>query len=298
MLLLVVEFRAPSHGLNVEKRLQILLDRSSCGMFRANLYGRLLQVNSAFVHLLGQPSVRDSLLFEIPLYYQARNRAEILEQVERSGRTHGQDVKLERPDGKTVWVSMTETVTLDNNRSLVIDGLLQDISRLRKAQDELIRSNQDLKEFAYLASHQLQEPLRMVHRYTQLLVEDYASPLDPEADQCLRLAHDGACRMQNLIDDLLAFAQVDNPSPSFRRCNVSELIEEALENLRSLIEEKKADISCIGLPEEVVADPQQVVQVFQNLISNGIKFHGGEGTPRIRILAEPQNGECFFLHSR
>ena len=279
---------------SVEKRLQILLERSSCGMFRANLYGRLLQVNSPFVHLLGQPSVRDSLLFEIPLYYRARSRAEILERVEQSGRTHAQEVKLERPDGKTLWVSMTETVTLDSHRSPVIDGLLQDISRLRKAQDELTRSNQDLKDFAYLASHQLQEPLRMVDRYTQLLVEDYPLQLDPEAMECLRRAHDGARRMQNLIDDLLALAQVDDPSRSFRRCNVAELIEEALENLRSVIEEKKAEISCIGLPEEVVADSRQLVQLFQNLISNGIKFYGAESIPRIRILASSQNGEWVF----
>ena len=75
---------------------------------------------------------------------------------------------------------------------------------------------------------------------------------------------------------------------------MAELIEEALQNLRSVIEEKKAEISCIGLPEEVIADSRQLVQLFQNLISNGIKFYGAERIPRIRILANSQNGEWVF----
>lgn len=244
--------------------------------------------------MLGQPSMRDSLLVGLPLYYRSQSRAELLERVERSGRTHGQDVELKRPDGKTIWVAMTEMVTLDDERHPVIDGLIQDISRLRKAQEDLSRSNQDLKEFASVASHQLQEPLRIVERYTQLLVEDYQSQLDPEIDQFIRLAHDAAFRMQDLIDDLLAFSKIDSPTRSFRECNASELVEEALENLRAVIEDKKADVRCTDLPEEVVADPRQMVQLFQNLISNGIKFHSGEGIPQIQISAALRNGEHVF----
>jgi signal transduction histidine kinase len=164
--------------------------------------------------------------------------------------------------------------------------------RLRKTSEDLRRSNTDLQQFAYVASHDLFEPLRMVISYLQLLSRKYEGKLDAEADEFIHFAVDGARRMEALIHDLLAYSRLDSSPRPFEPADSEEVLAAVLANLKVAIEEHGAVINHEPLPT-VFADRIQLAQVFQNLIGNAIKFHK-EGTPRVDIAARRSNGEWVF----
>jgi len=157
---------------------------------------------------------------------------------------------------------------------------------LAKKAEELARSNRDLEQFAYVASHDLQEPLRMVAAYTQLLAERYSGKLDENADKYIRYAMEGALRMQTLVQDLLTFSRVGR---NRQRVSIAcgEVVREALKNLTTALQESGAVVHYDGLPT-VNADRVQLVQLFQNLIGNAIKFRGDK-TAVITVSAERGN---------
>jgi len=158
--------------------------------------------------------------------------------------------------------------------------------------EELARSNADLEQFAYVASHDLQEPLRMVSAYTQLLAERYRGKLDDQADKYIHYAVDGATRMRSLIDDLLAFSRVGRQETAIASTDCEALVQRALENLRAAILESGAVITHGPLPR-LMANGSQLQQVFQNLIGNAMKFRGSLA-PVIEISAENQGTEWLF----
>lgn len=162
----------------------------------------------------------------------------------------------------------------------------------RQVQDELARSNRDLEQFAYVASHDLQEPLRMVAAYTQLLAERYQGKLDANADKYMNYAVDGALRMQNLVRDLLAFSRVGRNGREPRPVDLTGVVRLVLSNLQTLIRETNAEVKFDQLPEAVV-DATQMVQLFQNLIANAIKFRG-PNPARVSITAERNDREWTF----
>jgi signal transduction histidine kinase len=151
---------------------------------------------------------------------------------------------------------------------------------------ELMRSNQDLEQFAYVASHDLQEPLRMIAAYTQLLSERYRGKLDAQADKYIAYAVEGALRMQTLIRDMLAFSRVGRNGVGSDPSDCNHVVEEALLNLKASINESAAVVVYNDLPV-VAAERIQMVQLFQNLIGNAIKFRGKE-SPVIHVSAQRQ----------
>ena len=162
----------------------------------------------------------------------------------------------------------------------------------RQAQEELARSNRDLEQFAYVASHDLQEPLRMVATYTQLLAERYQGKLDANADKYIHYAVDGALRMQTLVQDLLLFSRVGRQGTDLKLTDCNLVVEAARKNLDAAIRESGAQICCRRLPT-VMADGSQLLQLFQNLIGNAIKFRGAE-PPMIQVTAQKQAREWLF----
>jgi two-component system, sensor histidine kinase and response regulator len=162
----------------------------------------------------------------------------------------------------------------------------------RQAQEELARSNRDLEQFAYVASHDLQEPLRMVATYTQLLAERYKGKLDENADKYIHYAVDGALRMQQLVQDLLAFSRIGRTGKKFQLLDCNEVLGVALKNLQSSIQESGAQITGQCLPS-VMGDRSQLTQVFQNLIGNAMKFRGAK-PPEIGVSAEIRKKEWLF----
>jgi len=158
--------------------------------------------------------------------------------------------------------------------------------------EKLKTSNRELEQFAYVASHDLQEPLRMVGSFTQLLKRRYKGKLDEDADDYIDFIIDGAQRMKDLIDDLLAFSRLNTQAREFEPVIMDVALNDVLNNLKTSITYNKAHISYDSLPV-VKADPSQINQLLQNLIANAIKFCG-EGPPRIHISAEEQKEQWLF----
>jgi PAS domain S-box-containing protein len=163
---------------------------------------------------------------------------------------------------------------------------------LKYLAEDLRRSNAELEQFAYVASHDLQEPLRMVSSYMQLLKRRYQGRLDNDADEFIAFAVDGAARMQQLINDLLAFSRVGTRGRPMGLSSCEKALAEALMNLQVSIEESQAVITHDPLPT-VFCDQPQLVQVFQNLIGNSIKFRGGQA-PQIHISAKYEESEWIL----
>jgi light-regulated signal transduction histidine kinase (bacteriophytochrome) len=152
---------------------------------------------------------------------------------------------------------------------------------LREAHEELKRSNAELEQFAYVASHDLQEPLRMVSSYTQLLGRRYGEKFDADAKEFMGYIVDGAARMKQLIEDLLAYSRVGTRGRDFRPVPLGRPLARALGNLKAAIDESGAQVSSDPMPS-VPADEAQLAQLFQNLIGNALKFRG-PAAPQIRL---------------
>jgi light-regulated signal transduction histidine kinase (bacteriophytochrome) len=164
--------------------------------------------------------------------------------------------------------------------------------KLRRLTSELKRSNADLQQFAYTASHDLQEPLRVVAGFVRLLEKRYKDKLDEKAHEFIDYAVDGVTRMQMLIKDLLAYSQVSTKGHIFKTTNCSVALEEAIWNLHTAIEVSSTEITYDLLPT-VIGDYSQLIRLFQNLIGNAIKFRGSEPL-KIHISAEQKENEWVF----
>jgi light-regulated signal transduction histidine kinase (bacteriophytochrome) len=165
--------------------------------------------------------------------------------------------------------------------------------QMRKVMADLERSNRELEQFAYVASHDLQEPLRMVSSYTQLLAQRYQDKLDRDANDFIGFAVDGANRMQRLINDLLSYSRVGTRGKPMEATDSHNALGRALANLQASIQESQAIVSNDDLPV-VLADEGQLIQLFQNLVGNAIKFRRKDAPPRVRVSAQREGSSWVF----
>jgi light-regulated signal transduction histidine kinase (bacteriophytochrome) len=209
----------------------------------------------------------------------------------RSGGDFGHEVSVQGPREVTGLAadvnSMRERILQELSATLAANTVLQAHT------EELERSNSELEQFAYLASHDLQEPLRKVASFTQLLQRRYAGQLDARADQYIEFAVDGAKRMQALINDLLTYSRVGRSAREPALVSSEAALGQARANLAASLEESGATIESGHLPL-VLAEPPLLTAVFQNLLSNALKF-SGDKVPRIVITVSRQ--EPFWLFS-
>jgi PAS domain S-box-containing protein len=186
---------------------------------------------------------------------------------------------------------------LDDERFFISGVDITDFRTAQKKAEEfaerLKQSNADLQQFAYIASHDLQEPLRMVISYLALLGERYGDDLDPKGREFLYYAMEGGRTMRQLIDDLLTYSRVDSRARPFATVSMNKVVSRTITQLKVQIEEAKVEIDVGSMPD-VMADELQMVQVMQNLTSNAIKFRRKEGAI-IRIGAEEQQSEWVFF---
>ena len=214
-----------------------------------------------------------------------------------------QDYALEirHDDGHITSVLYNASVYRDEAGQVVgVFAAARDITERRQAEEkiktyteDLHRSNQELEHFAYVASHDLQEPLRTVCSFSQLLGQRYRGKLDADANDFINFIVDGAARMQTLINDLLAFSRVGTRGNPFAPVACGEILRIALGNLDMAIADSGANITHDPLPT-VLADPTQMTQLFQNLCSNAIKFRRPEEAPQIHVSAARQDGVWHF----
>lgn len=178
-------------------------------------------------------------------------------------------------------------------------AVIRDITDRKKAEEALVRksedltrSNAELTQFAYVASHDLQEPLRMVTSYVQLLEKRYKGKLDPDADEFIGYVVEGTIRMKQLLNDLLNYSRMSTRNRPLKTVESETVLETALQNLKVVLEETKGTVTHDPLPI-IIADQPQMVQLFQNLIGNGLKFHGSD-PPLIHVSAKQEGTNWIF----
>ena len=186
-------------------------------------------------------------------------------------------------------VGLRELAELGRSLDQVREALVAQLREVERREADLARSNAELEQFAYVASHDLQEPLRKVASFCQMLERRYKGQLDERADTYISFAVDGATRMQDLINDLLAFSRVGRTTERFEQVDLDDVLAVALRNLSSAIEDSGAEVQHSPLPT-VVGDRTLLVALFQNLIGNGIKFRGVDA-PRIEVASTERDDE-------
>jgi chemotaxis family two-component system sensor kinase Cph1 len=210
------------------------------------------------------------------------------------------EIRLKRKDGTVFYAQLQSTPTEDWKAGIMgFRTMVSDISERRQAEEklahaiaELTRSNAELEQFASITSHDLQETLRMVSSFVQLLEKRYKGHLDQNADDFIMYAVDGVNRMQELIGDLLTYSRVGARRKEFKPVSSDVALDHALSNMQATIEQSGAVVTWDPLPV-VTGDNSQLVQLFQNLIGNAIKFNG-ERAPRIHVSAHLQENESVF----
>jgi PAS domain S-box-containing protein len=291
---------AETHLAQMEGRYRGLLEAAPDAMVVVNQSGEIVLLNVQAEKQFGYR--RDELLGQkvtniIPVGFAERLVADGLRSAEdASAQQIGTGIELiaRRKDGGEFPIEIMLS-PLQSSEGTLVTAAIRDISVRKKAAvvllqkvDELARSNEELGQFAYIASHDLQEPLRMVASYTQLLARRYKGKLDADADEFIAFAVDGASRMQRLIQDLLTYSRVGTKGRDMRHTSSENALEQAVVNLRGSISGSGAVVTHDALPT-VLADEMQLTQLFQNLIGNAIKYHN-LGTPHVHISAA-MNGD-------
>jgi PAS domain S-box-containing protein len=284
-----------------EQRLQSLLDNSTAVIYMKDMQGRYMMINHRYEDLfhLDRNEVKgktDQEIFpkEIADAFQANDREAIA-----VGMALEKEEVAPQDDGLHTYLSIKFPLVDSEGKIYAVCGMSTDISDRKQAEVELqnqkqdlVRSNDELQQFAYVASHDLQEPLRMITSYLELLERRYKGQLDARADQFITYAVDGAARMQILINDLLGYSRVGSRGQSFERVDCEAVLQNAIRNLQVAIAENNAVITHAPLPP-VNADVTQLTQLFQNLIGNALKFRR-EDPPQIHIGVERTNGKWLF----
>jgi PAS domain S-box-containing protein len=214
-----------------------------------------------------------------------------------------QDVGLRTRDGAEVAALISSSVLWDREGEIAgFVCVIKDITERRQSEnklksllEDLQRSNAELEQLAYVASHDLQEPLRMVSSYLELLERRYYIQLDADAHEFIGFAVDGARRMKQLIEDLLTFSRIGTKAKPFSAVNTGAVLDRALLNLKLALEEQRASVTQDPLPT-LSGDESQLLRLFQNLLSNALKFHGAE-PPRIHISAQNIAGGAVWKFS-
>jgi PAS domain S-box-containing protein len=192
---------------------------------------------------------------------------------------------------------------LENAEGILVTAAIRDISARKKSEEHLVktvrelkRSNDELQQFGYVASHDLQEPLRMVASYTQLLAKRYQGKLDSDADEFIAFAVDGCHRMQGLLKDLLAYSRSATNGKALHEISGEMSLREALSNLRATIQESGAVVTHDSLPA-ITTDSTQLTQVFQNLVGNAIKYRTAE-VPHVHVSVSKNGGNEWIFSVR
>ena len=277
-----------------EIRYLTVLETADDAIFIKDAEGRYVVVNPVLARRLGRS--RENLIGKIPtdIYPEpigSKIRADDLETLQ-GGKMVENEEGIMTPEGPRVVLARKVPIRESEGRVVGLLGISRDITERKKLEEALVAHTEELEQFAYVASHDLQEPLRMVSSFVQLLARRYQGALDKEADEFIDFAVDGAKRMQRLINDLLEYSQVGTQERSPEVTDCEDILAQVTTNLKSSIEETEATVTHDSLPT-IMADPTQLSQLFQNLIGNAVKFCG-ERKPRVHIGASDEDGEWVF----
>ncbi|HTB64654.1 MAG TPA: PAS domain S-box protein, partial [Steroidobacteraceae bacterium] len=299
---------AETHLAQMEGRYRGLLEAAPDAMVVVNQHGEIVLLNLQAESKFGYR--RDELLGQkvtniIPEGFAERLIADGLRSAEEAlAQQIGTGIELtaRRKDGSEFPMELMLS-PLASASGILVTVAIRDITTRRTAEalllqkvEELYRSNEELQQFAYIASHDLQEPLRMVASYTTLISRRYKGKLDADADDFIAFAVDGAKRMQRLIQDLLTYSRVGSKGGELFAISSEEALQQAMRNLRGALEESGAQVTHDALPV-VLADEMQLIQLFQNLVGNAIKYRR-DGVPAVHVGAVACSGRKSLFSVR
>jgi PAS domain S-box-containing protein len=278
--------------------IKTLINSSSLGLITYDASGKCIIANETIARILGTTleQVMGENYNEIESWKESGLLESAREAVASSQETR-KEYQTSNNLGKKIWLDCRFTPFISNGEPHLLVSI-DDISTSKQAEIDLQgyaakleQSNRDLQEFAYIASHDLQEPLRKVLAFGDRLVNKYGDVLDETGRDYLKRMRDASQRMQILINDLLSFSRVSTRAQPFARVNLNEVIEEVISNLENQIDRTQGKVEFGKLPV-IEADPTQMYQLLQNLINNGLKFHQEDLPPVIRIMASNSHEKC------
>lgn len=277
-----------------EERLRQLIDQAPDGVFVSDRDGNYIDVNPSGAKILGyEPAeiVGKSINDFISKAEFGRLR-EQFEVMSSTKETLVSEWLMRHHDGRLVQVEVSARMLTDGR----VQAFVRDITEKKKLERtirekalELSRSNADLEQFAYVASHDLKEPLRMISNYIDLLGEKLSPSFDEQTTKYMGYVREGASRMQSLISDLLLYSRAGHGEFEKKECDLRDIVDESIENLKAQISETQADVRVGALPRLPV-NRSMLMQLFQNLIGNAIKFHR-EAVPIVEVCAHRSGGE-------
>ena len=280
--------------------LENLLDYANAPMLVWDVSGKVTRFNPAFERLTGY-AAKEVIGRRFEILFPANTKEISLDRIRKILTAEFVEIPILRSDGSTrivLWNSANiyaedgKTPVATIAQGLDITERKRSEDRLRLLVSKLSAANRDLSEFAYVASHDMQEPLRMISSYLQLLSKRYSGHLDKDADEFIGYAVGGAIRLQKMVNDFLTFSRIGTRGRAFVETDVGVVLNLALTNLKIAIEASHAKITYANMPT-VKADEGQLLQLFQNLIENAIKFRSDK-PPAIHVSAERGEGEWVF----
>ena len=274
---------------------RMLAETADYGFWRTDEEGYIVEVNECQANLLGYDI--DYLIGRHWSEFIEKRWSNILQSDQNnqsSDSNSRHQLMIERKDGSHIWVRVRGSPIIDDYGNYTgYLNIFTDVTEFKKAEERLKRSNEELEQFAYIASHDLREPLRMISSYLELLERRYdGKVLDDRAKQYIRFAVDGSLRMQLMIDDILTFSRINTTRAPLQNVDMNKVLATVTSDLEAMIEESGAKIFHEKLPV-VVADRVQMTILLQNLISNAIKFRG-DSPPEINISVELVGGDWIF----
>ena len=290
-----------------EIKYRSLYENAPVGIFHSTLEGKYIDVNPELAKLLGYDSPEDlvstankSSIADV-IYVNKDLRPDFLESALKDNAWFKAENLYRRKDGEIIIGDLSfRDFGKDKNGNPLLEGFMTDITERKKAEEklkeiisELERSNQELQSFAYITSHDLQEPLRTIASYAQLIERRYKGKLDSDADEFIEFMVDGSRRMKQMIQGLLDYSRVGTRGHEFTEFNAEDALNYALNNLGTAISEADAEIIHEELPV-IFADKDQMVRVFQNLIGNALKFHREGVKPKIHISFHKEDNKYVF----
>ena len=288
-----------------EKRYRSIIDNIPDAYFRGNNEGVITMASPSTARMYGFDTPQEMIgIPNISLYKNSEDRYSVLEELKKNGKVEDYEFEAVKRDGTTFWVSLNAQYHYnEDNQIQGTEAFLRDITKrkraemkLKKALNDVKRSNEELEQFAYVASHDLQEPLRTIASFTQLLERRYKGKLDPDADEFMAYIVDAAVRMKQQIQDLLEYSRVATSRGKFEHIDMNFILNQATANLKGAIDENNAEITHESLPT-VTGDTSQLIRVFQNIIGNAIKYRKPDEPPKIHISTHEDKEKQEYIFS-
>lgn len=287
-------------------RVSDLYNNAPCGYHSLDKNGYIVQINDTELSWFGysrEEIIGKKKFSDLLTEKSIKTFNNSFSNFKERGEVYDLEFDVIRKDGSVLPVLLNATAIMDSSRNYVMSrSTLFDITERRKNEEKinhmlnnLKRSNEELEQFAYVSSHDLQEPLRTIASFTQLLERRYKGKLDEDADEFIGYIVDAAVRMKQQINDLLEFSRVTTTGSKFGMVDTNFILDQVINNLKSSIDENNAEIIHGNLPK-LIGDSDQLRRVFQNLIGNAIRYRKPDESPKICISAyeDKDNGEYVF----